>query len=119
MVYASGFDIVNFPLGGFYGTTKSKKIMGAEKIYTALEYASSVFSPGTVWTDLAMSTGSQDQFKEGIDRLIDSGIMPLILLQRDSEGSTYPNLVELADHMDQAIQRMAFLLNGCIPPAGF
>jgi len=71
LVYASGFDIVNFPLGGFYGTTKSKKIMGAEKIYTALEYASSVFSPGTVWTDLAMGPGSQDQFKDGIDRLTD------------------------------------------------
>ena len=121
LVYASGFDIVNFPLGGFYGTVKSKKIMGAEKIYEALEYASSVFSPGTVWTDLAMSPGSQGRFKEGIDRLTDSGIIPLILLQRDSvaEGSTYQNLVELADHMDQAIQRNGLPLKWLYPACRF
>lgn len=121
LVYASGFDIVNFPLGGFYGTVKSKKIMGAEKIYEALEYASSVFSPGTVWTDLAMSPGSQGRFKEGIDRLTDSGIIPLILLQRDSvaEGSTYQNLVELADHMDQAIQRNGLSLKWLYPACRF
>jgi len=121
LVYASGFDIVNFPLGGFYGTVKSKKIMGAEKIYEALEYAASVFSPGTVWTDLAMSPGSQGRFKEGIDRLTDSGIIPLILLQRDSvaEGSTYQNLVELADHMDQAIQRNGLPLKWLYPACRF
>jgi hypothetical protein len=121
LVYASGFDIVNFPLGGFYGTVKSKKIMGAEKIYTALEYASSVFSPGTVWTDLAMAPDSQNDFKDGIDRLTDSGIIPLILLQRDSEtgGSNYPDLVELADHMDQAIQRNGLPLKWLYPACRF
>ena len=95
--------------------------MGAEKIYTALEYASGVFSPGTVWTDLVMSPGSQDQFKEGIDRLTDSGIIPLILLQRDSEigSSTYSNLVELADHMDQAIQRNGLPLKWLYPACRF
>jgi hypothetical protein len=121
LVYASGFDIVNFPLDGFYGTTKSKKIMSAEKIFTALEYASSVFSPGTVWTDLAMGPGSQEQCKEGIDRLIDSGIIPLILLQQESEAedSTYPNLVELADHMDEAIQRNGLPLKWLYPACRF
>ena len=120
-VYASGFDIVNFPLGGFYGTVKSKKIMGAEKIYEALEYASSVFSPGTVWTDLNLSPGSQDRLKEGIDRLTDSGIIPLILLQRDSvtETSSYPNLVELAEHMDQGIQRNGLPLKWLYPACRF
>jgi hypothetical protein len=121
LVYASGFDIVNFPLDGFYGTTKSKKIMGAEKIYTALEYASSVFSPGTVWTDLVMGPVSQEQFKEGIDRLVDSGIIPLILLQRESkaEESTYPNLVELADHMNEGVQRNGLPLKWLYPACRF
>ena len=120
-VYASGFDIVNFPLGGFFGTAKSKKIMAAEKTYEALEYASSVFSPGTVLTDLIMSAGSQDKFKEGIDRLINSGIIPLILLQRDSMkgNSSYPNLVELAEHMDQAIQRNNLPLKWLYPACRF
>ena len=120
-VYASGFDIVNFPLGGFYGTVKSKKIMGTEKIYEALEYASSVFSPGTVWTDLILSPGSQDKFKDVIDRLTDSGTIPLIHMQRDSvtEPSSYPNLVKLADHMDQANQRNNIPLKWLYPACRF
>ena len=120
-VYASGFDIVNFPLGGFYGTVKSKKIMGTEKIYEALEYASSVFSPGTVWTDLILGPGSQDKFKDVIDRLTDSGTIPLIHMQRDSvtESSNYPNLVKLADHMDQAIQRNNIPLKWLYPACRF
>mgnify|MGYP003313018640 CR=1 FL=1 len=31
-VYASGFDIVNFPLGGFCGTAKSKKLWPLKKL---------------------------------------------------------------------------------------
>ena len=121
LIYASGFDIVNFPMGGFYGTDKSKKIMDEEKIYGALEYASSVFSPGTVWTDLALGPGSQNKFKEGIDRLTDSGIIPLILLQRDSvsDSEGYHKLVELADHMDQAIQRNRLPLKWLYPTCRF
>ncbi|MZH03737.1 MAG: hypothetical protein F3745_10185 [Nitrospinae bacterium] len=120
-VYASGFDIVNFPLGGFYGTSKSKKIMGAEKIYEALEYASSVFSPGTIWTDLIVGQDSQEMFKEGIDRLTDSGIIPLILLQRESknENPSYENLVELAERMDQAVQRNGLPLKWLYPACRF
>lgn len=120
-VYASGFDIVNFPLGGFYGTAQSKKIMGPEKIYEALEYASSVFSPGTVWADLVFTPGSQDRFKEGIDRLADSGIIPLIHMRRDSvsEPSSYPNLVEIAEHIDQAIQRNGLPLKWLYPACRF
>ena len=95
--------------------------MGAEKICLALEYASSVFSPGTVWTDLVMGHDSQEYFKDGIDRLIDSGVLPLILLQRESEAqdSTYPNLVELADHMDEAIQRNGLPLKWLYPACRF
>jgi len=120
-IYASGIDIVNFPLGGFYGTVKSKTIMGIEKTYEALEYASSVFSPGTVWTDLIISPRSQDRFKEGIDRLTDAGIIPLILLQRDSKTKTpsYRNLVEVAEQMDLAVQRNSLPLKWLYPACRF
>ena len=120
-IYASGIDIVNFPLGGFYGTVKSKKIMGIEKTYEALEYASSVFSPGTVWTDLIISPRSQDRFKEGIDRLTDAGIIPLILLQRDSKtkSPSYRNLVEFAEQMDLAVQRNSLPLKWLYPACRF
>ena len=120
-IYASGIDIVNFPLGGFYGTVKSKKIMGIEKIYEALEYASNIFPPGTVWTDLIISPRSQDRFKEGINRLTDAGIIPLILLQRDSKikSPSYRNLVELAEQMDLAVQRNGIPLKWLYPACRF
>ena len=120
-VYASGFDIVNFPLTGFYETVKSKKIIDTEKIYESLEYASSVFSPGTVWTDLFFGPDSQNTFKDIIDRLTDSGIMPLIHMQRDGviKFSNYPNLVEFADQMDQAIQRNNIPLKWLYPACRF
>ena len=120
-IYASGIDIVNFPLGGFYGTVKSKKIMGIEKTFEALEYASSIFSPGTVWTDLIISPRSQDRFKEGIDRLTDAGIIPLILLQRDSktQSPSYRNLVEIAEQMDEAVERNGLPLKWLYPACRF
>lgn len=120
-VYASGFDIVNFPLTGFYETVKSKKIIDTEKIYESLEYASSVFSPGTVWTDLFLGPDSQNTFKDIIDRLTDSGIIPLLHMQRDSviKFSNYPNLVEFADQMDQAIQRNNIPLKWLYPACRF
>ena len=95
--------------------------MGIEKIYEALEYASSIFSPGTVWTDLIISPRSQDRFKEGIDRLTDAGIIPLILLQRDSKtkSPSYRNLVEIAEQMDLAVQRNSLPLKWLYPACRF
>jgi len=120
-IYASGFDIVNFPLSGFYETVKSKKIIDTEKIYESLEYASSVFSPGTVWTDLFLGPSLQNTFKDIIDRLTGSKIIPLIHMQRDSlaKFSNYPNLVELADQMDHAIQRNNIPLKWLYPACRF
>ena len=84
LMYASGFDIIDFPLGGFSGTVKSKKKMTAKQIYSALEYAAGVFPPGTVWTDIVLGLDPVSQCKDGVDRLTESGIIPLIYLQRKS-----------------------------------
>ena len=121
LMYASGFDIIDFPLGGFSGTVKSKRKMTAKQVYSALEYAAGVFPPGTVWTDIVIETDSISQCKEGIDRLTDSGIIPLIYLERDSSEDLdgYRNLLELADHMDRAIQRNRLPLKWLYPTCRF
>ncbi|MZH46452.1 MAG: hypothetical protein F3739_05420, partial [Nitrospinae bacterium] len=77
LMYASGFDIINFPLGGFSGTIKSKKKMTAKQVHSALEYAAGIFPPGTVWTDLVLGLEALPRCKEGVDWLVDSGIIPL------------------------------------------
>ncbi len=121
LMYASGFDIINFPLGGFSGTVKSKKIMTAKQVHSALEYAAGVFPPGTVWTDLVLGPEAHPHSKEGIDRLTDSGIIPLISLQRDSTENPdgYRGLVELAEHLDQAVQRNRLPLKWLYPTCRF
>ena len=120
-MYASGFDIIDFPLGGFLVTVKSKKQMTAQKVHSALEYAAGVFPPGTVWTDFVLRPKSLLQSKEDFDRLADSGIIPLIYLQsgisENSEG--YRDLVELAEHMEQAIQRNHLPLKWLYPTCRF
>ena len=121
LMYASGFDIIDFPLGGFSGTVKSKRKMTAKQVYSALEYAAGVFPPGTVWADIVLGTDPISQRKEGVDRLTDSGIIPLIYLERDSSDDLdgYRNLVELAEHMDRAIQRNRLPLKWLYPTCRF
>ena len=121
LMYASGFDIIDFPLGGFSGTVKSKKKMTAKQVCSALEYAAGVFPPGTVWTDIALGSDPVSKCKEGVDRLADSGIIPLIYLQRESTEKLdgYRNLVELAEHMDKAMQRNRLPLKWLYPTCRF
>jgi hypothetical protein len=121
LMYASGFDIIDFPLGGFSGTVKSKRKMTAKQVYSALEYAAGVFPPGTVWTDIVLGPDPISQCKEGVDRLTNSGIIPLIYLERDSNENLdgYRNLVELAEHMDKAIQRNRLPLKWLYPTCRF
>jgi len=121
LMYASGFDIIDFPLGGFSGTVKSKRKMTVKQVYSALEYAAGVFPPGTVWTDIVLGTDPISQCKEGVDRLTDSGIIPLIYLERDSSEDLggYRNLLELAEQMDRAIQRNRLPLKWLYPTCRF
>jgi hypothetical protein len=121
LMYASGFDIIDFPLGGFSGTVKSKRKMTAKQVYSALEYAAGIFPPGTVWTDIVLGPDPISQCKESVDRLTDSGIIPLIYLERDSSEDLdgYRQLVELAEHMDRAIQRNRLPLKWLYPTCRF
>jgi hypothetical protein len=121
LMYASGFDIIDFPLGGFSGAIKSKKVMTAKQVHSALEYAAGIFPPGTVWTDLVLGPESHSRSKEGIDRLADSGVIPLIFLQRDGTENPdgYRELVELAEHMDKAVQRNRLPLKWLYPTCRF
>jgi hypothetical protein len=121
LIYASGFDIIDFPLGGFSGSVKSKKMMTAKQVHSALEYAAGIFQPGTVWTDLVLGKEPHRRYKEEIDRLTDLGVIPLIFLERDAveKPNRYQELVELAEHMDKAIQRNRLPLKWLYPTCRF
>ena len=121
LIYASGFDIIDFPLGGFSGTIKSKKMMTTKQVHSALAYAAGIFPLGTVWTDLVLGQGSHLRYKEEIDRLTDLGTITLIFLQRDGveKPDRYQELLELAEHMDKAIQRNRLPLKWLYPTCRF
>ena len=121
LIYASGFDIIDFPLGGFSGTIKSKKMMTTKQVHSALAYAAGIFPLGTVWTDLVLGQGSHLRYKEEIDRLTDLGTIPLIFLQRGGveKPDRYQELLELAEHMDKAIQRNRLPLKWLYPTCRF
>jgi len=121
LIYASGFDIIDFPLGGFSGTIKSKKMMTTKQVHSSLAYAAGIFPLGTVWTDLVLGQGSHLRYKEEIDRLTDLGTIPLIFLQRDGveKLDRYQELLELAEHMDKAIQRNRLPLKWLYPTCRF
>jgi hypothetical protein len=121
LIYASGFDIIDFPLGGFSGTSQSKKMMTLKQVHSALEYATGIFPPGTVWADLALGQESNLTYKEEIDRLADMGVIPLIFLHRDGveKPDRYQELVELAGHMDEAIRRNRIPLKWLYPTCRF
>ena len=121
LIYASGFDIIDFPLGGFSGTIKSKKMMTTKQVHSSLAYAAGIFPLGTVWTDLVLGQGSHLRYKEEIDRLTDLGTIPLIFLQRDGveKPDRYQELLELAEHMDKAIQRNRLPLKWLYPTCRF
>ncbi len=120
-IYASGFDIIDFPLGGFSGSNKSKKMMSLQQVHSALEYATGIFQPGTVWTDLVLENGSGPQYKEEIDRLTDMGVIPLVFLPRDGveKLDRYKELATLAEHMAKAIQRNRVPLKWLYPTCRF
>ena len=121
LIYASGFDIIDFPLGGFSGTIKSKKMMPIKQVHSSLAYAAGIFPLGTVWTDLVLGQGSHLRYKEEIDRLTDLGTIPLIFLQRGGveKPDRYQELLELAEHMDKAIQRNRLPLKWLYPTCRF
>ncbi len=121
LIYASGFDIIDFPLGGFSGTIKSKKMITTKQVHSSLAYAAGIFPLGTVWTDLVLGQGSHLRYKEEIDRLTDLGTIPLIFLQRDGveKLDRYQELLELAEHMDKAIQRNRLPLKWLYPTCRF
>ena len=121
LIYASGFDIIDFPLGGFSGTIKSKKMMTTKQVHSSLAYAAGIFPLGTVWTDLVLGQGSHLRYKEEIDRLTDLGTIPLIFLQRGGveKPDRYQELLELAEHMDKAIQRNRLPLKWLYPTCRF
>ncbi len=116
-VYAAGVDLLNLPLEGFVGTAKKDDIIAPPMVHGALEYATGIFPPGTVWTELFLVPGPLDLLKEKIDYLTGKGIIPLLKLIVPSivTGEEHHRAAEAARYLEQSAQNAGLPLKWLFP----
>lgn len=116
-VYASGVDLLNYPLEGFSKPNKLDHILPSQHILQGLEYAAEIFPQGSVSTELVFGSGSTAQIKNKIDRLTHKGITPLLKLPQGTDQ--YDQVVAVAGHLLQAAQRDRLNLKWLYPTCHF
>lgn len=114
-LYAAGVDLLNLPLEGFAGGG-NVEVPSYSQILDALEYAAGVFSPGALWTELALG-GNPGPIKDKIDALAKKNIVPLLKLQAPSisTGNEYERVQDVVRHLDRAAQEARLPLKWLYP----
>ncbi|GJL77210.1 MAG: hypothetical protein NPINA01_01990 [Nitrospinaceae bacterium] len=117
LMYAAGFDLLDFPLGGFAGSDTQGNLVPAHQVNEALEYAVGIFPQGTVWTELILGTESQDLVRKKIDHLIQRGIVPQLKLLATSFNSErdFTRVKEVAQYLRDAAERERLTLKWLYP----
>lgn len=118
LIYAAGFDLLDFPLGGFAGANEAEgEILSSQQVHESLEYAVGIFSQGTVWTELVLGAEPLDLVKQKIDQLTGKGIVPQLKLLATSmyTGKDYWRVKEVVRHLQEAAQRDRLTLKWLYP----
>ena len=118
LIYASGFDLLDFPLGGFAGADDAQgEIFSSRQVHESLEYAVGIFPQGTVWTELVLGPEPLDLVKKKIDQLTGKGIVPKLKLLATSmyTGKDYWRVKEIVRHLQSAAQRDRLALKWLYP----
>jgi len=107
LMYAAGFDLLDFPLAGFAGADPAGDIVSSAQVSESLEYAVGIFPQGTVWTELVLGPEPLDLIKKKIDDLTRRGVIPLLKLMPTSmhTAKDYWRVKEVARHLGEAAQR--------------
>ena len=117
-IYASGVDLLNFPLEGF---ARSEKLeIMSSKIFEALEYAAGVFPQGAICTELELST--VDSLKDKINRLTSRGIIPQIKLPQGAQKKNsvrFAHIIEIAGYLTSTAIEKKLNLKWLYPTAEF
>lgn len=116
-MYAAGFDLVNFPLGGFAGSDPKGNLVPAHQVNEALEYAAGIFPQGTVWTELILGAESMDTVKKQMDHLTRRGIVPQLKLLATSFNNEkdFLRVKEAAGYLREAAERERLTLKWLYP----
>ena len=117
LMYASGFDLLAFPLGGFAGQDPSGDIVPEHQVHEALEYAVGIFPQGTVWTELVLGADPLETVNKRIDFICDRGVLPQLRLLPTSmhTGKDYWRVREVVRHMQKKVQERRLPLKWLYP----
>ena len=117
LIYASGFDLLNFPLAGFAGADARGEILSSQQVHESLEYAVGIFPNGTVWTELVLGPERLDLVKKKIDHLTERGIIPQLKLLATSiyTDKDYMQVKEVVQHLRDAAERNRLTLKWLYP----
>ena len=118
LIYAAGFDLLDFPLGGFAGAADAQgEILSSQQVHDSLEYAVGIFPHGTVWTELVLGPEPLDLVKKKIDQLTGRGIIPQLKLLATSiyTGKDYWRVKEVVRHLRDAAVRDRLTLKWLYP----
>jgi len=117
LIYAAGFDLLDFPLAGFAGADAQGEILSSQQVHESLEYAVGIFPQGTVWTELVLGPEPLDIVKKKIDHLTVRGIIPQLKLLATSmyTGKDYWRVKEVVRHLQSAAQRNRLTLKWLYP----
>ncbi|MFQ5715478.1 MAG: hypothetical protein ACE5GQ_00085 [Nitrospinales bacterium] len=116
-IYASGVDLLNYPLEGFARSETS--VTPSKLIVDALEYAAGVFPQGAVATELSL--GPARRLKEKIDLMAGKGIIPRVKLDTGKKERANPpsQAAEVARSLTHAAQRNKLNLKWLYPSSYF
>ena len=87
--------------------------VGRDRYHEALRHAAAVFPSGTVWSDLIVGLEPPESTMEGIDRLVDMGVLPVLSLFRpldDTQLHNHPlpaahEVAPVFSHLFNAVRR--------------
>ena len=92
--YAMGVDAVSYPIEIHDAEMLARRCagrvryIGRERYYDALQYATTVFPSGTVWSDLVVGLEPIASTMRGIDVLTAAGVLPVLSVVRPSYDTT-------------------------------
>ncbi len=105
--YASGVDLLNYPLEGFANSDALAQAFPENQILQGLEYAVEIFPHGAVSTELDLQAAPLEVIQAKIDHLSRSGVVPILKLPAVADGSedAYAKTEAAARHLSQAAGR--------------
>lgn len=114
-VYAAGVDILEIPLSAFDPLQAVERGINTQAVYNALLSARSVFSQWSVCSTLLIGAEPPDSTVNGIDALLNDGIVPLVTFSGNAADMEPNSIAAIFMHLASAWQKYNVPLKPYLP----